>query len=90
MYSSDYFFRFFSSSHTSELPGASRGSWKLMGEIQGTSALPAGCEGRIICERSFSSTTGQGDVLLFAGAWYQPPYHLKHDAIGNIHMKRGK
>ena len=76
MYSSDYFFRFFSSSHTSELPGASRGSWKLMGEIQGTSALPTGCEGRIICERSFSSTTGQGDVLLFAGAWYHPPTTL--------------
>ena len=43
---SDYFFRFFSSSHTSELPGASRGSWKLMGEIQGISALPAGTYAR--------------------------------------------
>ena len=43
---SDYFFRFFSSSHTSELSGASRGSWKLMGETQGTSALPTGASAR--------------------------------------------
>ena len=61
----DYFFRFFSSSHTCERSGASRGSWRLTGETQGTSALPTGASARRLrrqnqCERSFSSTMGQG------------------------------
>ena len=70
---SDYFFRFFSSSHTSELSRASRGSWKLMGETQGTSALPTGASARRLqrqnhVRKEFQFHYRAGEVLVFAGA----------------------